>query len=244
MTTATPHPLRPLDSEEIRAARQIVLDSGRVAVPPGDVRFAYVGLWDPPKALVHAYDRGEAVAIDRRVRVVLVPGPEADLVEAMLSLSRATVLRWVEVTDVRPALLVEEAMVVLGALQADPEWNAALKRRGIVDTSLVQVDPWPAGHFGLGHEKNRRIARALAYLRASPDDNGYAHPLEGLMAYVDMGRGAVLEVVDLGVVPIPAPSGSYYPEDNAPLRRDLRPIEISQPEGPSFDVEGNLVRWQ
>jgi len=244
MDPATRHPLSPLDGEEIRAARQIVLDSGRVAVPPGDVRFAYVGLWDPPKALVHAHDRGEAVAIDRRVRVVLVQGPEADVVEATLSLSRATVVEWVEVADVRPALQIEEAMAVLGALQADPEWNAALERRGIVDTSLVQVDPWPAGHFGLGHERNRRIARALAYLRASPADNGYARPLEGLMAYVDMGRGTVLEVVDLGVVPIPERSGSYYPEDNGPLRRDLRPLDISQPEGPSFHVEGNLVRWQ
>ncbi len=244
MTTATGHPLSPLNGDEIRAARQIVADSGRVAVPIGDVRFAYVGLCDPPKALVHAHDRGEEVAIDRRVRVVLLQGPEADVVEATLSLTLARVVSWVEVTDVRPALQMEEAIGVLAALRSDPEWNAALARRGIVDPSLVQVDPWPAGHFGLGHEKNRRIARALAYLRDAPDDNGYARPLEGLMAYVDMGRGTVLEVVDLGAVPIPPQGGSYYAEDNAPLRSDLRPLGISQPEGPSFSVEGNLVRWQ
>jgi primary-amine oxidase len=244
VTTAIRHPLNPLTGEEIRAARQIVLDSGRAAVPSDDVRFAYVGLCDPPKALVHAHDRGEDVAIDRRVRVVLLQGPEADVVEATLSLTRAAVVSWVEVADVRPALQIEEAIGVLAALRADPEWNAALARRGIVDTSLVQIDPWPAGHFGLAYEKNRRIARALAYLRESPDDNGYARPLEGLMAYVDMGRGAVLEVVDLGAVPIPPQAGSYYPEDNGPLRSDLRPLGISQPEGPSFIVEGNLVRWQ
>ena len=28
------------------------------------------------------------------------------------------------------------------------------------------------------------------------------------------------------------------------LRTDVKPLEISQPEGPSFTVEGNLVRWQ
>ena len=64
------------------------------------------------------------------------------------------------------------------------------------------------------------------------------------MAFVDMGRGEVLEVVDLGVVPLPPKSGSYYPEDNGPLRTDLKPLEITQPEGPSFEVDGNLVRWQ
>ena len=133
---------------------------------------------------------------------------------------------------------------MLAALQECAEWNAALDRRGIVDRSLVQIDPWPAGTFGLDHEKGRRITACLAYLRESPDDNGYARPLEGLLAFVDMGRGEVLEVRRHGVVPIPPTSGSYYPEDNGPLRTDLKPLEITQPEGPSFAVEGNLVRWQ
>ena len=47
-----------------------------------------------------------------------------------------------------------------------------------------------------------------------------------------------------GSRPLPPKSGSYYPEDNGPLRTDLKPLEITQPEGPSFEVEGNLVRWQ
>ena len=88
------------------------------------------------------------------------------------------------------------------------------------------------------------ITRCLAYLRESKEDNGYARPLEGLLAFVDMGRGEVLEVVDLGVVPFPPEHGSYYPEHNGPLRTDLKPLEIIQPEGPSFEVDGNLVRWQ
>ncbi len=28
------------------------------------------------------------------------------------------------------------------------------------------------------------------------------------------------------------------------MRDDLKPLEITQPEGPSFTVDGNLVRWQ
>jgi primary-amine oxidase len=244
MTTSTRHPLAPLDGDDINAARTIVLDSGRVTIPREDVRFAYMGLCDPPKALVHAHDRGDDVVVDRRVRAVLLQGPEATVVEAIVSVTRGIVDSWVEVTDVRPNLQFEEAMKVIAALRADPDWNAALERRGIVDTSLVQIDPWPAGAFGSHHEKNRRITKALAYLRDSPDDNGYARPLEGLMAYVDMGRGTVLEVVDIGVVPFPPQGGSYYPEDNGPLRTDLRPLAIAQPEGVSFTVDGNLLSWQ
>ena len=59
-----------------------------------------------------------------------------------------------------------------------------------------------------------------------------------------MGRGEVLEVTDTGVVPIPPRRGSYYPEDQAAAATTSGPLEITQPEGPSFTVEGNLVRWQ
>ena len=189
MTTTTRHPLAPLDGDEINAAREIVLESGRVTIPADEVRFAYLGLCDPPKALVHAHDSGGTVVLDRRVSAVLLQGPEATVVEVIVSVTRGVVDSWIEVADVRPNLQFEEAMEVIGALRADPEWNAALDRRGIVDKSLVQIDPWPAGTFGSHHEKNRRITKALAYLRDSPDDNGYARPARGVAGLCGHGPG-------------------------------------------------------
>jgi len=244
MTNPAPHPLASLAGDEITRARQIVADSGRTSIPVADVRYAYVGLCEPHKDLVRAFDRGEDVTVDRRVRLQLLQGPEANVTEAIVSVTRGEVDLWREVAGVRPGLQMEDAMATLVALHENADWNAGLVRRGIEDTSLVQIDPWPAGTFGVAHEEGRRIFRCLAYLRDSADDNGYARPLEGLMAYVDGGRGEVLEVVDLGVVPFPPQGGSYYPEHNGPLRADLRPLTITQPEGPSFTVEGNLVRWQ
>src|ERR1700722_11327190 len=107
MTTFALHPLAPLSADEIRAARQIVFKSGRAAIPTEDLRFAYVGLCDPPKALVHAYDRGEETVLDRRLRLVLLQGPEAEVVEATVSVTRGTVDSWVEVPEARPALQME-----------------------------------------------------------------------------------------------------------------------------------------
>jgi primary-amine oxidase len=242
--TSARHPLAPLNGEEIIAAREVVYASGLAAVPNELLRFAYIGLCDPPKEMVRAVDAGEDVVLDRRLRLVILQGPEADVVETVVSVTRAEVDGWVIVRDVRPPLQMEESIMVLAALHEHPEWNAALDRRGVVDRSLVQIDPWPAGTFGLGHEEGRRITRCLAYLRESKEDNGYARPLEGLLAFVDMGRGEVLEVVDHGVVPVPPTHGSYYAEHNGPLRTDLKPLEITQPEGPSFEVDGNLVCWQ
>ncbi len=244
MPTSLRHPLAPLDGDEITAAREVIQASDRLTVAPEHVRFAYVGLSDPPKDAVRAFDRGEEVEVDRRLRLVLLQGPEASVVEAIVSITQREIVSWTDVHNVRPPLQMEESITVLAALWEDPDWNAALDRRGIADKTLVQIDPWPAGTFGLPYETNRRITRCLAYLRDNKEDNGYARPLEGLLAFVDMGRGEVLEVVDTGVVPLPPQLGSYYPEDNGPLRNDLRPLEIAQPDGPSFTVDGNLVRWQ
>ena len=76
-----------------------------------------------------------------------------------------------------------------------------------------------------------------------PDDNGYAHPVENLITYVDMDSRRVVRIEDHGVVPIPQQPGPYT-RDAHPPRTDLRPVEITQPEGPSFAVDGHEVRWQ
>src|ERR1700722_17310276 len=127
--SSTVHPLAPLTGDEIIAAREIVFASGRAEVPADLIRFAYLGLCDPPKDLVRAFDRGEDVTVDRRVRLVLLQRPEADVVEAIVSVTRGEVDRWEIVRDVRPALQIEESIGVLAALYDHPEWNAALDRR-------------------------------------------------------------------------------------------------------------------
>jgi primary-amine oxidase len=231
------HPLDPLTGDEIVAASTLVRTSGRV----GDtLRFAYVGLDEPTKAEL----AGVNAPIPRRVRMVVVPGPDIGVVEVVVDLDRGEITSWVERADLRPALLFEDSLVAIVALREHPDWQAALARRGITDPDQVQIDPWPAGSFGVPHEEGRRLTRCIAYYREHPTDNGYGRPLEGLIGFVDMARGDVLEVLDLGVVPLPSNNGAYRPDDIGPLRDDLRPLEITQPQGPSWEIAGNLVKWQ
>jgi primary-amine oxidase len=182
--------------------------------------------------------------LDRRVRLIVVPGPSATVFDMVVSLAKGEVRSFVEREDTRPGLLFEEAFASIVALEENPEWQAAMHRRGIEDLSKIQIDPWPAGNFGEPHEEGRRICRCIAFVRETEDDNGYARPVEGVVGFVDMGRGEVLEVADHGVIPLPPERGSYYLEDVGEARTDLKPIEITQPEGPSFVVQGNLVLWQ
>ena len=101
--------------------------------------------------------------------------------------------------------------------------------------------------------RGRRLVRPLTFVRSREDDNGYARPVEGLIVLFDLDLMEVIDVRDHGVVPLPEKAGNYVPElmsddDNRPaftgLRDDVRPIEITQPEGPSFTVDGHAVSWQ
>jgi primary-amine oxidase len=228
-----PHALDPLTAEEITAAVAAVRSTGRLTEA---ARFSTITLDEPAK---HHLDRSE-----RRARLVIVPGPDCTVIEAVVDVRSGEVLEWVERDDVRPALGFGEAFGAILALHEHDGFKAALALRGITDLSKVQIDPWPTGSFGIASEEGRRVARCISFYREQPGDNGYARPIEGLLAFVDMARGEVLEIVDHGVVPLPDGPGSYYPEDNEPLRDDLRPLEISQPDGPSFTVDGNRLCWQ
>jgi primary-amine oxidase len=58
---------------------------------------------------------------------------------------------------------------------------------------------------------------------------------------IDLRQRKLLRIDDWGVVPL-APEPSHI---ESPRRRtDLKPLATEQPEGPSFAVEGRLVRWQ
>jgi primary-amine oxidase len=201
-----------------------------------------VGLHEPHKAAVSNFSAGDP--IDRELRVVIVKEHASNLVETVVSVSAGEVRSWVELDDIRPSLLFEESVLAIEVVRADPNWRAALQKRGIEKYDSIQIDPWPAGSFGLPYETGRRICRCLSYVRDSPEDNGYAKPIEGVIAFVDMARGEVLEVVDHGVVPIPPDKGSYLPEDNLPARADLKPLAITQPEGAGFRIDQNLIEWQ
>jgi primary-amine oxidase len=239
MSSASAHPLDMVTIEEIRRAAAIIR---------GDARFdeasvfAHIRLHEPPKDVLAA--ETPDATVDRALEALLVPRAGLEVIEVVVSVTTADVRSWVVREGVRPALLFGESFEAIVALREDPEWQAALRRRGIEDFDQVQIDPWPAGSFGNEHEAGRRISRCIAYLRETATDNGYARPIEGLIGFFDQGGGKVLEVLDLGTVPLPPERGSYLPEDVGPMRGDLKPLEIVQPDGPSFAVDGNLVAWQ
>ena len=233
-----PHPLDPLTADEV--ARAGSLARTHEGLGPR-VRVISVALAEPLRAALSG--PGADHPVERAAFVVLMDRDARKAYEAVVSLTQGRVVSWTHVPGVQPAIVLDEFFECEAAVRADPGWQAAMRRRGVTDFGLAMVDPWSAGNFGIEDEKGRRLSRTLTWVRESPTDNGYARPVANLVAIVDLDEMKVIAIEDHGVVPLPPEDANYSP-DVAGSRPDLRPLEIRQPEGPSFVLEGHELSWQ
>jgi primary-amine oxidase len=237
------HPLRRLGADEIRLAKALLVDHGLVGE---HTRFAYLGLEEPPKAEVLAFREGDPV--DRRVRAILLDTATGGATDVVASLTRGTVDASAEIDtgrDGQPPIMLEDLVAVDQIVKADPGWRAAMARRGVTDLDLVRPCPLSAGAFGIEGEAGRRMLRVLSFVQHHEKDHPWAHPVDGLVAYVDLIERRVRHLVDTEVLPIPEEEGNFDdPAQAGPARTSLKPIHVTQPEGPSFSLDGEVVTWE
>ena len=228
------HPLEPLDPAEIRAAVAIVRRDPAFAA---GVFFETIELREP---LLAALD-GRPPPRDARVN--LFRDDEAGVWRLIVSLDDDTVLARRFVEGARPMIQLEQFMMIEDLVRADPRFVAACAARGITDMSLVCVDPWSAGSTDRPDERGLHLAHTFCWLRTRPTDNLYAHPIEGLNAVVDLKAKTVLRVDDYGIVPVPMAEVNYERQFFERFRDKLKPLDIVQPEGASFVLDGHAIRW-
>ena len=238
---AAEHPLDPLSSEEIVRAADLV--RAHRGFPRGAL-FPVVALREPPKAEVLAWRAGDSFR--REAQVVVLDRAGNRTYEAVADLRAGRVSSFAPRPGVQPLVLVEEYEAVPRIVRADARWQAAMRQRGIEDTSRVWIDTWAAGTAVPQAAAGARLLRAVSYLQDGAR-NFYGRPIEGVTALVDMNRGRVVEVLDTGVVPVPAASQQFDRDAIAarlPLRTDLQPLSVATPGGASFTVRGREVSWQ
>ncbi|GAB4374068.1 MAG: primary-amine oxidase [Elainellaceae cyanobacterium] len=237
--TAASHPLEPLTPEEIALAVAIVRQAKAVN---DSLRFPCVTLQEPPKSLVLNFQPGDAV--NREAFLILLDNATGYTYEAIVSLTEQTLLSWTQIPDCQPNIMADELAECEQAVKAHPDFIAALAKRGITDLDLVVVDPWAPGNFGFPDEVGIRFSRCICYLRSTPHGNFYSRPIDGLIPVVNLNTMQVIKIEDLGVVAVPPEPNEYAAQFMPHLRQDLKPLHITQPEGPSFQVEGHFIRWQ
>ncbi|GAB4069169.1 primary-amine oxidase [Ancylobacter sonchi] len=241
------YPLDPLSLDEIAAAVSLL----RAEKALGEtVRFPMVRLEEPAKADLAGFRAGEVPP--RLAFVLTLDIASGASFEAIVDLSAGRVASFERLpTDEfpygQPPIMIEEFLRAEETVKADPAWRAAVAKRGITeeDLPLVQIDPFSAGYFDRDGERGKRIVRCVAYWRGDIRDNGYAHPIEGVVAVFDLIANRIIHLIDEEkIVPVPKKPHNYGREAFPKTREGLKPLHVVQPEGPSFTVDGWKVEWQ
>jgi primary-amine oxidase len=235
------HPLDPLSPTEFQSTAAILRRDQGVT---DSWRFASIELKEPAKADVKAWRPGDAVP--RRSLSVLWNRQTNQTYEAVVNLVADRVDSWIHRPGVCPNFTIDEYHDVDEALHKHPEVLARLEARGIADPSLVLFDVWTYGKAMMPEQwRDRRLGWCDLWMRETPKGNPYAHPVSGLKIIVDMNTLEVLEIEDHHDYGLPEVDGEYDPRVRGTQQRtDLKPLEISQPEGVSFIIDGNELRWQ
>jgi len=230
------HPLEPLTAEEIRAAVALMRESS--VFEKGD-RIVGMRLAEPPKGEVLSFEAGDAILREAAVVILTKTGVTR---EATVDLSGGTVPSVEHLPGVQPAITLQEFDDCEAACKASEAYREALRKRGVEDLERVIIDPWSAGSYG-DSDATVRLARGLSWVKSADQDNGYAHPIDNVIPLVDLNSMEVIRVDDYGVVPVPGEDGNFEEGLVPSPRTDLRPIEITQPEGASFTVTDHQIEW-
>ena len=236
------HPLDPLSADEITAAADILRREQQLT---DRWRFASIELREPSKATVKAFTPGDPIA--REAVVIGWDRDDGAVYKARVTLEPPAVTCWERQTEGQPNMTVDEFNECDAALRKDPRVIEALAQRGITDLDRVLIDTWAYGaHLVPEQHRGGRIGWADVWYRKSPGASPYANPVTGLHFIVDLNRMELLEVEDTHRVDEPDTMGEYVPDlvpDLEP-RTDIKPLHITQPEGPSFTLDGNALSWQ
>jgi len=238
------HPLDPLTADEIRQAAAIVRRDQSVGQT---WRFASIELREPAKADLPALAARGGLA-RREALAVCWNRADGEAYRATVSLTGNEVTNWEHLPGQQPNMTVDEWHECDEMLRVHPDLTSALARRGITDMSRVLTDMWAYGAALVPQRyQRRRIGWSDVWYRGSEQGNPYAHHVTGLHPVVDLNTMTLLELEDnyeddTGVGP--KVMGEYLPRLIPMPLREVTPLEISQPEGVGFTLEGHLLSWQ
>lgn len=239
------HPLDPLTAAELTRAALIIREHFGWGE---DLRVETIDLDEPPKTVVRLHEAGANVP--RFARFNVYRRGDKGVWQGRIDLNVGRIIETTFRKDARAMVAVEEVLLIERTVKDDPRFQEALRRRGLLDElESMCIDPWTIGNFGFAPEEERRLLNCFVWLRSFPLDNYYAHPVEGLHAMVDLDNLEVVEVYDHF-----EERGDYIPVPRIPLNFDSAvltkfrpppaPLDIVQPKGVGFRVNGHAISWE
>lgn len=238
------HPFDPLSASEIEKAVTLL----RAA--HGKLYYNAVTLFEPPKAqMLKWLSDPKSAPRPKRIADIVAIGTDGKLYDGKIDLDEGKIIEFVHTPNVQPLITMEDLQAVEHVCRKDPK---VIEQCGIIgippeQMSQVYCDPWTIGYderFG----NSVRLQQALMYYRPHIDDSQYSFPLDFCPIY-DATKEEIIHI-DIPKVrrPISKMAANNYHvqsiEEMGGYRTDLKPLNISQPEGVSFTVNGRVVDWQ
>jgi primary-amine oxidase len=232
-------PTNPLDALTAAEIDHTVAILTTAKLVDAQTRYPTITLLENPKAEVLKWRPRQP--FERRARADYLRGDR--LFEADVNLTSGRVDSVREVKDRQSAILFEEFLGASEVVKKDPRWRAAMAKRGFTSFDNIICAPLTVGPVIDARYRGLRLLKVPCFDKAGAVNNVYGRPIEGLLAIVDVRKGAVLDVIDEGMVPIPkdVPSEAYDPATST--RTPTRPVQILSPQGSNFAIAGSQISW-
>ncbi|TVY30176.1 Copper amine oxidase [Lachnellula hyalina] len=264
-----PHPLDQLTVTEVNLAREAILKARGNTVA---VHFRSIFLEEPPKKQLSQFlelEHSGKVSLQtprpaRRATAqydVVYGDKNHEYTESCVEIASGLEVEKRVVEKVHHAsLATHEFAAFTKACFTSPLYKKAIAEFELPEGFVITIDSWPYGGDG---EIVPRYTQGLCFARdtrsGNEDSNHYSYPLP-LIPVMDTYSHEVVRIDKLATggkddgltygthkknVLDHCSPGEYIPELlSQPLRSDVKPLIVVQPEGPSFQVNGNLIEWQ
>lgn len=234
-----------LSTDEVNLAREIVIKLRSSE----DLVFSAVDFNEPTKEeMMAALPKAAA----RCARVTSMRVATNEVFVDIVDLEKNKVIKETTFTDRQPCISPNEYELVESMCREYKPLVNFLESKGL-EPDCLRVDPWCVGYYNdTTDNPGERMALPLLYYHdvKAGDEIPYCRPLEGIRLRISLTKGKVVffDTTDTSKFPLPLPANklpnaSYTPEKQQ--RKDVKPLEITQPDGPSFTVvDSNRVAWQ
>ena len=233
-----PHPLNVLNSDEINQTLAII---NKAKPTETNLRFADVRLKQPEKDIVwRSVTEKKPYTGDRVATFTILKGNT--VVEGEANLSKNTLTNWKVLENTFGMVLIDDFIAVQEIIQSSPEYAAALKKRGVNDVSKVVGTPLTVGYFGGKDnlDQQLRVLKIVSYLDVG-DGNYWAHPIENLVAVVDLDERKIIKIEEGSIIPIPMTPRPIDGRDQELVTS--KPLRVIEPEGKNYTITGRDVEW-
>lgn len=245
------HPLDPLSPQEIKYVASLLKEQYKGKT----INFNTITLREPAKAVYYRWKEQKGPLPPRLSYFVLIENDVTAIQEGVVDIPSGSIIELRQTEGVQPILTPADLLATEDIIRADATVIQQCELSGLPKEEMKNIycDAWTIG-YDERWGASRRLQQALMYWKSEDDDSHYSHPLD-FCPIVDMNTKKVI-FIDIpqkrrkvskhkhtSFHPKHVAEKFGTPENPLGYRNDDKPYNVTQPEGVSFNMTGNVMEW-